>query len=70
MSSTAEDEAAAAEPTNSGLLTLIVPTKAAQYIASLPPDEHLPDLVSRDYEPSRSRPIDPTARSRPRTPRC
>ena len=58
MSSTAEDEAAATEPTNTGLLTLILPTKAAQYVASLPPANIYLALVSRDYEPKPQSAID------------
>jgi len=58
VSSTAEDEAAATEPTNTGLLTLILPTKAAQYVASLPPANIYLALVSRDYEPKPQSAID------------
>jgi pilus assembly protein CpaB len=60
VSSTAEEEATATEPTNSGLLTLILPTKAAQYVASLPPENIYLSLVSRDYEPKPQSAIDPT----------
>jgi Flp pilus assembly protein CpaB len=60
--STAEGEdPAAAAPTDSGLLTFIVPAKAAQYIASLAPDRIYLSLVSRDYEPVPQTPIDPAA---------
>ena len=61
--------AAAAEPANSGLLTLIVPAKAAQYIASVPPANIYLALVSRDYKPEAAVGRSTrTARSRPRTP--
>jgi Flp pilus assembly protein CpaB len=57
----AEGEAAAtAEPANRGLLTLIVPARAAQYIASLVPEQIYLTLVSRDYEPVPQTAIDPT----------
>ncbi len=59
VSPTAEEEVAATEPANSGLLTLILPTKAAQYVASLPPENIYLALVSRDYEPKQQTPIDP-----------
>lgn len=53
------EEAAAADAENRGLITLIVPTEAAQYIASIPPDQLYLSLVSDDYEPSPQAPIDP-----------
>ena len=37
--------------TNAGLITLIVPTKAAQYIASVDPQALYLTLVARDYKP-------------------
>ncbi len=46
-----EDPAAGEETANRGLLTLIVPAKAAQYIASLDPSAIYLALVPRDYEP-------------------
>jgi Flp pilus assembly protein CpaB len=62
---TSSDEEAAAEPANAaagdGLVTLIVPAKGAQYIASLPPENIYLALVSRDYKPVTQTPIDPTA---------
>lgn len=65
VTSTSDDEAAAdptAAATNSdGLITLIVPAKAAQYISSLPPENIYLSLVSRDYKPVQQTPIDPTA---------
>ena len=72
VSPTAEDERPPPPSRrNSGLLTLIVPTKAAQYIASLPPENIYLTLVSRDYEPKPQTAIDPRRpAARPRTPRC
>lgn len=52
--------AAPAVPTDSGLITLIVPAKAAQYIASVPPAQIYMILVARDYEPTPQDPIDLT----------
>ena len=40
-----------ASPTESGLLTLIVPAKATQILASIPPENIYFSLVSADYEP-------------------
>lgn len=54
------DEAPPAETGDTGLITFIVPTKAAQYIASLPPENIYLSLVSRDYEPVPQTPIDLT----------
>lgn len=55
------EEAAPATPqVGSGLLTLIVPAKAAQYIASLEPGNIYLTLVSRDYQPVPQGAIDPT----------
>lgn len=45
---------------NTGLITLIVPAKGAQYVASLPPENIYLSLVSRDYEPVPQTPIDPS----------
>jgi Flp pilus assembly protein CpaB len=57
------DEEAAAEPANAnngdGLVTLIVPAKGAQYVASLPPENIYLSLVSRDYKPVQQTPINP-----------
>jgi Flp pilus assembly protein CpaB len=64
VSATQEEDqnaAAATTPTNSGLLTLILPAKAAQYMASIPPDRIYLSLVSRDYKPKAQSPIDPNA---------
>jgi Flp pilus assembly protein CpaB len=47
--------------TNSGMLTLILPTKAAQYVASIPSERIYLSLVSRDYKPKAQSPIDPHA---------
>jgi Flp pilus assembly protein CpaB len=44
--------------TNSGLLTLIMPAKAAQYIASADPAQIYLTLVSRDYKPKPQGQID------------
>lgn len=62
VSAAAEAEAEGAVPTAgaSGLLTLIVPAKAAQYIASMEPGNIYLTLVSRDYQPVPQGPIDPT----------
>jgi len=48
----------AAPTTSNGMLTLIVPTKAAQYIASVPPAQLYLVLVARDYKPVAQDPID------------
>lgn len=57
------DPEAAAPPDagNTGLITLIVPARAAQYVASLPPEDIYLSLVSRDYEPVPQTTIDPGA---------
>jgi Flp pilus assembly protein CpaB len=59
----AEGEAAAAPAgtpvVGSGLITLIVPTRAAQYIASVEPSQFYLTLVPRDYVPVPMTPIDP-----------
>ncbi|WCO69063.1 RcpC/CpaB family pilus assembly protein [Iamia majanohamensis] len=61
---TAAEGEAGAEPAapegNTGLITLIVPAKGAQYVASLPPENIYLSLVSRDYEPVPQTPIDPS----------
>lgn len=44
---------------SSGLITLIVPARAAQYVASVPPEKIYLTLVSRDYEPVPQTQIDP-----------
>ena len=54
------DEVAPEEPGDTGLITFIVPAKAAQYIASLPPENIYLSLVSRDYKPVPQTPIDLT----------
>ncbi|CAN5772360.1 hypothetical protein BH10ACT1_BH10ACT1_30730 [soil metagenome] len=55
------DGAAATETTaNTGLLTLIVPAKAAQYIASVPPEQFYLMLVGRDYKPKAEDQLDLT----------
>lgn len=55
-------DATAAEGTapaeNSGLITLIVPAKAAQYISSVDPSSIYMVLVARDYKPTPLAPID------------
>lgn len=55
---TADETAAAAPEENSGLITLIVPAKAAQYIASVDPSTIYMVLVARDYKPVPQAPID------------
>jgi Flp pilus assembly protein CpaB len=60
VEATAEGEEAAV-PQDRGLLTFILPTKAAQYVASLPAERIYLSLVSRDYEPDAQTPIDPRA---------
>jgi len=45
------DAAPAAAPIQSGLITLIVPAKATQILASIPPQNIYFSLVSKDYEP-------------------
>jgi len=57
----APDGAAAAEAQNRGLITLIVPAKAAQYIASVEPGAIYLTLVAQDYKPVPQDPIDPSA---------
>lgn len=54
------DEVAPEESGDTGLITFIVPAKAAQYIASLPPENIYLSLVSRDYKPVPQTPIDLT----------
>lgn len=58
----AEDEAAVpADPeVGSGLITLIVPARAAQVVASIEPERFYLTLVPRDYEPVPQEVIDPT----------
>ena len=71
VSSTAEEDAAAAAPANTGLLTLILPTKAAQYMASLAAGRDLPDARLQGLRPEAAvRRSILRLRSRPRTPRC
>lgn len=60
----AEDGAAtegAAVSENRGLITMIVPAKAAQYIASVTPGALYLVLVAQDYKPVPQDPIDPSA---------
>ncbi|MEO6989157.1 MAG: Flp pilus assembly protein CpaB [Aquihabitans sp.] len=52
------EEADAAAPTNSGLITLIVPAKAAAYIMSVPGSQIYLTLVAEDYVPVPQDPID------------
>lgn len=60
VSASSEEAGAAAAPTSSsGLVTLIVPAKGAQYVASIPPENVYLSLVSRDYVPVPQTPIDP-----------
>ena len=54
----AEAEAGAPGVQNRGLITLIVPAKAAQYIASIESTDLYLTLVPRDYEPTPQGPID------------
>ncbi|HYI63181.1 MAG TPA: RcpC/CpaB family pilus assembly protein [Acidimicrobiales bacterium] len=53
-----EEGAVPAETSNAGLITLIVPTRAAQYIAAIAPENIYLNLVSRDYEPVPQEPLD------------
>lgn len=46
---------------SSGLLTLIVPAKGAQYLASAPPENIYLTLVAADYKPVPQDAIDPAA---------
>lgn len=56
------DPAAAAAPAaDRGLITLILPTKAAQYVASVQPESIYLVLVAQDYKPVPQDPIDPTS---------
>ena len=52
-------QANAGTAANSGMLTLIVPTDAAQYIASIEPNRFYLVLVAPDYVPTVHEPIDP-----------
>ena len=47
----ATDAGAAAASNNTGLITFVVPAKAALYIASLSPESIYLTLVARDYKP-------------------
>ena len=51
--------APAAEAQNRGLITLIVPVDAAQYIVSVQPESIYLTLVAPDYKPVPQAPIDP-----------
>ena len=57
----AGDTTTPAQAGGSGLITLIVPAKGAQYIASLPPSDIYLTLVAPDYRPVPQNPIDPSA---------
>lgn len=59
--SAAEGEAAAQPTVGSGLVTLIVPARAAQYVASIEADRIYLSLVPRDYVPVPQEGIDWTA---------
>ncbi|MCU1496597.1 MAG: Flp pilus assembly protein CpaB [Acidimicrobiales bacterium] len=52
------DTSEEATATNTGLITLIVPSRAAQYIASVPSANLYLALVASDYEPVVQDPID------------
>ena len=52
------DGAPAADDGTTGLITVIVPAEAAQYIAALRPDDIYLALVARDYKPVPQEPID------------
>lgn len=43
---------------NAGLITLIVPSEAAQYIAAVAPEQIYLTLVSRDFQPEAQGPLD------------
>lgn len=53
-----EGDTAAEEPGDRGLITLIVPARAAQYVASVQPESLYLALVHRDYQPVPQSPID------------
>lgn len=55
----AEGTEAEGEAANRGLVTLIVPADAAQYIASIQPGQLYLTLVGDDYEPRPQQPIRP-----------
>jgi Flp pilus assembly protein CpaB len=55
-----DPESAEGSAENRGLVTLIVPTRAAQYVASMNPGNIYLTLVSDDYEPVPQTGIDPT----------
>jgi Flp pilus assembly protein CpaB len=63
VTTSSEDEEGATDPAltarGDGLVTVIVPAKGAQYIASLPPENIYLALVSRDYKPVQQTPINP-----------
>lgn len=52
------EEATAEDTTNTGQITLIVPSKAASYIMSVPGSQLYLTLVHEDYEPVAQDPID------------
>lgn len=53
-----EDENVNAVVSDQGVITLIVPTRAAQYIASVLPEQLYLILVAKDYEPVPQSPLD------------
>lgn len=55
----ATEEEAKDGAVNSGLITLIVPTRAAQYIASVPEGNFYLTLVADDYVPVQQKPLTP-----------
>lgn len=61
VASASEEGSEPAAPTAGGLITLIVPAQAAQYVAAIAPENIYLTLVSRDYEPVAQGPIDPEA---------
>lgn len=54
----AADETETTTPVNTGQITLIVPSKAAAYIMSVPGNQLYLTLVAPDYEPVPQEPID------------
>ena len=55
-----EESAEGAVVTSTGMITLIVPTRAAQVVASIPSERFYLSLVPRDYVPVPQEGIDPT----------
>ncbi len=56
--SAASEEESTTVTGNAGLITLIVPTEAAQYVAAIAPENIYLALVSRDYQPEAQSPLD------------